>query len=254
MRTFLAIAAALVCLSAHAAGLGPQVAVFPSGPAIPENLLRISIQFAQSPGGEVLAHLALRRADGQTMEHPFYPQPLWSPDGHRLTLLLDPARVKLGLAAHQRFGRALQQGEHVALLLNGKPIKQWRVTAEDDASPMPKRWHLGRIVPGSRKPLQVTFTYPIDVQSKDLIAVADSQGQRVQGVTELVDHEMRWRFTPSRPWATGNYQLVVNGGLEDSAGNSATQAFEYREPLAGISDHRDIRLPLASVDPALHAR
>lgn len=248
MRPIAAVAALLLCLSAGTAAATDVTAVFPSGPEVPENLLRISIQFDQAPGGAALDHLALRLANGGILQHAFYPQPLWSPDGRRLTVLLDPARVKLGLAAHRRFGRPLHRGECVDLLLHGNTIKHWCVTAENDVSPTPARWHRGSIVPGSEQPLQVEFGVPIDVQSKELIAVADPLGRRVGGASELVDHETRWRFTPDRPWGKGPYQLVVSGALEDAAGNSVTQTFEYRKPLAGIEDHRDIRLPLISRD------
>lgn len=76
---------------AVAAQLVP-VAVQPSGPEVPANLLRISLVFAQPVGEQVLPRLELRQANGNVIDKPFFEQELWSPSGKILTVLLHPGR------------------------------------------------------------------------------------------------------------------------------------------------------------------
>src|SRR5262245_8015553 len=92
-----------------AAGTPRVVAVGPSGLAVPENLLRISIRFDVAPEGQVLRHLSLATVDGRPLHEPFLDQELWSPDGRVLTLLLHPGRVKTGLIAHEQLGAILEE-------------------------------------------------------------------------------------------------------------------------------------------------
>src|SRR5262245_34918027 len=80
-----------------ATGTPRVVTVSPSGPCVPENLLRISIRFDTAPEGEVLRRLSLANQEGRSLRAPFLDQELWSPDGRVLTVLLHPARVKSGL-------------------------------------------------------------------------------------------------------------------------------------------------------------
>src|SRR5262245_30788542 len=80
-----------------AAGTPRVVAVSPSGRAVPENLLRISIRFDAAPEGQVLRRLSLATRDGRPLHEPFLDQELWSPDGRVLTVLLHPGRVQSGL-------------------------------------------------------------------------------------------------------------------------------------------------------------
>ncbi len=38
--------------------------------------------------------------------------------------------------------------------------------------------------------------------------------------------ERSWRLVPAEPWQAGPYELVVDGILEDLAGNSLTRVFD----------------------------
>src|SRR5262249_33729143 len=99
------------CVTMAAAGTPRVVAVSPSGLAVPENLLRISIRFDAAPEGQVLRRLSLASEDGRPLHEPFLDQELWSPDGRVLTVLLHPGRVKTGLIAHEQLGAILAEGE-----------------------------------------------------------------------------------------------------------------------------------------------
>ena len=98
-----------------------QIEIYPSASEFPSNLLRIYLYFpypVRSPN--ILEHVSLRDSEGRVIDGVFLPTryDLWSPDRRRLTLLLDPGRVKTGLRAHKTRGRALIPGEMDSLLVN----------------------------------------------------------------------------------------------------------------------------------------
>ena len=50
--------------------------------------------------------------------------------------------------------------------------------------------------------------------------------QSIAGTVSTAKQETEWRFTPSEPWKAGSYQLDVNAGIEDLAGNHVGAAFD----------------------------
>jgi len=120
-----------------AALLAAVLAVYPSGQAVPETLLRVTIVFDRPQETARPGTVALRRENGSAIAHPFADPPLWSPDGARLTLLLDPSRQKLGLRRHERLGFVLRAGERVTLTVDGVPRRRY--------VPVPRR----RVPPGA---------------------------------------------------------------------------------------------------------
>jgi hypothetical protein len=72
------------------------IGVYPSAPVIPENLLKLYIEFsAPMARGEAWHHLRLRKDDGSAVDLPFLEidQELWDAEGKRLTVLFDPGRI-----------------------------------------------------------------------------------------------------------------------------------------------------------------
>ncbi|HAA19186.1 MAG TPA: hypothetical protein DCP28_10590, partial [Cytophagales bacterium] len=92
----------------------PEVlAVYPSADTLPENLLRMYVEFAtpmKTTGN--LSRIQLKDAQGQVLNGVLFDNvyELWDPDQRQLTLLFDPGRVKTGLQAHDALGRALTPG------------------------------------------------------------------------------------------------------------------------------------------------
>lgn len=220
--------AASVPASAAPAADAPLVR--PSGPAVPANLLRLSLRFDRPPAGPVLPRLSLLRADGRPIEAPFLEQELWSPDGRTLTVLLHPGRVKTGLAARDRLGPLLVEGDVVSLALDGRPLRRWHVAAPDEQGPSPASWILSSVRAGTRRPLVVTLDGPLDALDAGYVAVADAQGRRVPGQARLSDGEGTWTFTPAAPWRAGAHALRVRGTLEDASGNRLGGRFETPGP------------------------
>ncbi|PTR33936.1 hypothetical protein C8J98_102123 [Luteibacter sp. OK325] len=235
------IAAMLVAaLDAALAGAAtPQaVVVRPSGPEVPANLLRISIEFTAPVEGPVLGRIGLRHTDGRVIEAPFLQQELWSPDSRVLTILMHPGRVKTGLNAREQLGPILVAGEKVVLTLDGQPVKQWNVGPEDRNGPVASAWKLSPVRPDSREPLVVALDGPIDGRDADYLAVVDMENHLVDGQASLKDGERTWAFTPATPWRTAPYRLMVRGTLEDSSGNRLNGHFETSigNPAAPASD------------------
>ena len=223
-----ALAFAVVLFAVSPAVFGEAPRVYPSGDEIPENLLRCSISFAAPAAPGVLERLVLRAADGALVAQPFLEQELWSPDGKTLTLLLHPGRVKSGLRAHDEAGRALHSGDHVTLLLDGEPLKTWRVGPARMAAPDPRRWSVHAPRTGSRDAVIVTLDAPIDAQAVGYIAVVSAHGEKVQGRATLAPGEGVWRFSPETPWAEGQYRLLMHPRLEDPQGNALRNRFEQK--------------------------
>jgi hypothetical protein len=222
-----AVLAAMVGAVSHAAQPAPRVVlVQPSAASVPANLLRFSIEFAAPFEGPALPRVSLLRADGTPIEEPFLQQELWSPSGRVLTVMMHPGRVKSGLVAREQWGAILAPGDEVALALDGRPLKRWKVGAPDTDGPDASAWKLSPVRAATRQALIVALDGPIDGRDADYLAIADANGRAVEGSARLTDGERTWTFVPAKPWRAGAYRLMARGTLEDPAGNRLGGHFE----------------------------
>ena len=215
-------------------------AVYPTGPVLPENQLKLYLHFsAPMSRGEAVRRIRLRRASGAEVREPFLEidEELWDPEGRRLTLLFDPGRIKRGLLSREEAGGALIPGERYSLIIDGgwpdafgQPLArafQHDFTAGPaDRTPLrPKQWRI--TAPTSAQPLIIDFGEAVDsALAVRLIRVLDSGERPVAGSALLERHESRFSFRPSRPWLPGTYTIEVNPLLEDVAGNWVNRAFD----------------------------
>ena len=106
----------------------------PSGATVPENLLRLYIEFSAPMGlAGGLPYIRLQDAKGREVIDPFVPldQPLWNAARTRYTLLFDPGRVKRGILPNSRMGRPLRAGRTYTLEIDAAwPDAQGRPLAE----------------------------------------------------------------------------------------------------------------------------
>jgi hypothetical protein len=235
---------------------GPRVvAAFPSGAVVPANLLRIYLHFSRPMSRRRTAD-AVRLLDdaGGAVDQAFLDvgDGLWDPAGRRLTLLLQPGRIKRGLALHRSRGLALRPGHRYRLIVStaaededgvrmAEPwSKELRVAAEDRRSPDPRRWALAPPPPGGRQALVVRVDKPLDEPLlARLLRVEDAAGRPVPGLASVEAEETRWRFVPRDPWREGDYVLRIGADLEDPAGNRPTRLFE--EPAAADGRRAETR-------------
>ncbi len=214
----------------------------PSASVLPENLLKFYLHFsAPMSRGQIYDHIHLRNARGQDVELPFLEihEELWNPDMTRLTLFLDPGRIKRGVKPLEEIGPSLEQGKEYALVIDpdwqdgkGRPlrsgfIKRFRVAAPDREPPDPNRWRV--LAPGarSRSALRLRMGEALDAAlALRLFQVTDSAGAPVSGSASLHRAEQEWRFIPDRPWVPGIYRLVIPSRIEDLAGNNIDKPFD----------------------------
>lgn len=216
---------------------------YPSRDSLPENLLRMYIQFSQpmkTTGN--LERIKIIDEEGNKVSHAIFNNvyELWNDDQTQLTLLFDPARVKTGLNANERYGRALRAGHSYIMVvedledvhgevLDGKFQKTIHAIEEDREAPDMDRWSLDIPEAQSLAPLIVQFPDMIDHLSL-LTRLSLIKGDKtlVQGNVTLNEYETAWIFTPQNPWVQGTYVLQANARLEDPAGNNLNGLFDHK--------------------------
>ena len=215
--------------------------VYPSGDAVPENLLRMYIEFSGPMGRPTgIPHMKLLGPDGREIEGAFLPldYEFWDRAHTRFTAFLDPGRVKSGILPNKQMGRALDAGRTVTLVISpdwrdehGLPLKNEFRRVFTVAPPVlkpldPRAWRIEPPAAGSRNALVVTFPKPLDHGllmralgvTRDAVAIA--------GDVTVEDAETRWLFTPRETWRAGRSNLLALDTLEDVAGNQIGKAFE----------------------------
>ncbi len=221
----------------------PRVtAIFPTSNDLPANLLRFHVVFSNPmQRGAARANIALLRADGAPAADVLYNAPveLWDRSMQRLTLLLDPGRLKRGVGPNRALGPPLVIGQYYALVvgagmedasgsvLSGAVHKRFRVV---DAIRTPlaiDRWHLAPVAAGTLDKLMLTFPAPLDwALLAHAITVETPCGCRIDGNVTAEAEETRWVFAPNAPWAAGACHLRVAPCLEDLCGNTRNAPFD----------------------------
>jgi hypothetical protein len=197
-------------------------------------------------GGNIYEHIHLRDETGRDVELPFLEidEELWDREMKRLTLFIDPGRIKREVKPLVDIGPALVAGKRFTLAIDsawkdaaGQPLKQpgekkFSVTPPDRTPPDPKRWKVKGPPAGTREPLQVEFPEPMEhALALRLITLAGIAGQN-----RLDEAGTRWTFTPDKAWPAGKHRLVAQPEIEDLAGNSIAKPFEV--DIAGTVDEK----------------
>ena len=108
--------------------------VFPTAAEVPENQLRMYVQFSAPMGSKGgLDYVHLLDENGKEVKDPFLPldAEFWNDDRTRYTVFFDPGRQKRGIAPIADMGRSLTAGKSYTLVIdaewrdgNGLPLKQ----------------------------------------------------------------------------------------------------------------------------------
>jgi hypothetical protein len=214
----------------------------PTATEVPRNLLRFYILFsAPMSEGCAAGHVRLVDDAGETMLGALLPteHELWDGSRRRLTVLLDPARIKRGLVTHRQTGYPLQSGRSFRLVVDdgfrdalGIPLRaqaerRYEVGDEERRRVDPDGWVLTDLRASTMQPLHVAFDRSLD---HGLLArclrVVGPDGGPVDGTPEIGPQERSWQLVPRQPWAPASHQLVVDPILEDLAGNSVSRVFD----------------------------
>jgi hypothetical protein len=241
------------------------VAVHPTAAEVPENLLRLSVTFS-APMDEGSAAGAVHLVDsaGDDIPHALLPMPpeLWDRPRRRLTLLLEPGRIKRGLVPNAALGAPLEHRTEFALVVDaairdaegvalaGGARRAYRVGPPVRARVDPALWRVSWPAPGSRDALAVRFDRPLDAAlALRCVTVIDEDGRAVLGRSALDDGDVRWTFVADAPWPAGRVELRIDAALEDLAGNSVRRVFDRdldRDADAPIAVDRVILTPAGS--------
>jgi hypothetical protein len=216
--------------------------VFPSADVLPENQLKFYVQFsAPMSRGRTYEHVHIRDAAGRVIELPFLEleEELWDPTMTRLTLLIDPGRIKRGVKPLVDIGPVFEVGRIYSLTIGGacrdaedRPLrtvfeKKFRIGPADRIGLDPARWKIIAPSAGTRAPLAVAFDESLDhALALRMIRVVQADGAELDGEVTLGPREETWRFVPDRAWRGGAYLLVVPTTIEDLAGNNVGKAFD----------------------------
>jgi hypothetical protein len=228
----------------------------PTAAEVPCNLLRLYVWFsAPMSEGCAAVYVRLARDDGGPITGALLPteHELWDASRRRLTVLLDPARIKRGLVGHQEAGYPLRAGEPFRLIVGsgfrdarGLPLRapaqrRYHVGGEERRHVDPGTWVLTVPPAGTSEPLRVTFDRPLDHGLLTRCLRESGPGdQPVDGTVRIGHGEQSWQLAPHQAWGPGSHQLIVDPVLEDLAGNSVSRVFD-----------RDLTRPEDQPRPAL---
>jgi hypothetical protein len=216
--------------------------IHPTIGVVPRNLLRFYVTFsAPMSEGWAAPCISLVDAAGQTMIGALLPteHELLDAERRRLTVLLDPARIKRGLPAHLQSGYALERGGSFQLVIDvgfqdarGLPLaapaaRRYDVGADVRRHVEPAQWRLRAPSERTVEPLDVTFDRPLDqALLARCLRVVGPDGEPVAGHAAVGVGARSWRLEPFGPWRGGTHRLMVDPTLEDLAGNSLRRLFD----------------------------
>ncbi|WP_420861889.1 Ig-like domain-containing protein [Algirhabdus cladophorae] len=218
-------------------------AVYPSGPVVPENTLRFYIHFSTPMQPHLSTQfIKLLDANGQedTAALMTFKQELWSQDRRRLTLLMDPGRIKRGVAQNRTLGPALQEAKQYTITIDaGWPNTMGRKTAlrhhhkfQVGAAlrqlPDTSLWTIQAPHSDTVDPLIIQFDRPFDhAQAQTDIAVTTQNGTALEGTVTLAPDQTQWQFVPVQKWTASPIHLRINARLEDVAGNNFRELLDH---------------------------
>jgi hypothetical protein len=233
-------AAFTITAAEHAAAR--VAAVEPRVDRLPANLLRFHIHFsAPMAQGNVYRHMSVARADGSLVPSPFLnlSLELWDREQKRLTVLLDPGRIKRGVGPNLEAGPPLIEGETYTLRVGpglrdarGRVLtdafeKTFVAVAPESERLDPRHWTIMTPNRGSREPLRVETAVHIDSGAfGGAIRIVTDKGEKVAGTASPLPDAPAWQFIPDRDWRPGRYRVVVGAEVEDISGNSVQSAFD----------------------------
>ncbi|WP_405588231.1 hypothetical protein [Streptomyces sp. NBC_01190] len=224
------------------------IRVSPQAEVLPANTLRFYLRFPRPAEAHFdRDHLWLLDGEEQVVRDPFLvlPYELWSVDGRRLTVLMEPGRIKRGLGADPSHEPALVVGRTYSLVVTalgqtarhtfhvGDPVLE----AVDET-----HWRLVPPAAGSLDPLVVHFDRVMDAAlCEDEIGVLAPSGEVVGTRVSLAPGGTAARLMPSHPWRAGKHRLVASERLEDVCGNRLGEALDHDlgaggPPRAGLID------------------
>lgn len=237
--------------------------VYPSSDVLPENVLRFYVHFSVPMTPHMASDFVhLRDIAGVADRAAFmrFKQELWNEDRTRLTILIDPGRIKRGVATNLDLGPALVEGGHYLLAVDaGWPsadgssvlpsfAKSFRVAEALRERPDVAQWTWRPPRAGTLDAFRIDFDRPFDRHLlSDALRVVGGDGQDIVGASQVGNHETSWSFIPDEPWADDTPRFVADDVLEDIAGNNLRELLDREISFDGEGGVGELQ---AGVSPA----
>jgi hypothetical protein len=219
-------------LMSHA--LPRPVAIWPAASSLPANVLRFYVEFSSPAEADFeRENLSVRTASGEQVQDAFLilNEELWSADGRRLTIFMEPGRIKRGMGATTEHEPALVAGGSYRLEVStagGVLVKEFEVLPAVTKPIAEGEWALSVPAAGSRQPLSIAFGRVMDnAILDDEFDIRDPDGERVKGVRQLLDGRT-FRLMPDSSWKLGPHKLLASLFLEDVCGNRVGEALDHK--------------------------
>jgi hypothetical protein len=221
-----------------------QIRISPEAKVLPANTLRFYIYFSR-PGEAHFYRDGLRLIDeeGRVVPAPFLvlSQELWSYDGSRLTVLMEPGRIKRGMGEDPSHEPAFVVGRKYSLVITalGETARHtFRISDPILEAIDETAWRIVSPKVGSFDPAIVHFDRVMDAAlCEDEIRIMTSSGEIVQTRASLLPNGTTMEFIPKRPWSEEEYSLIVSDCFEDVCGNRLGEALDH--DLGAIERPRD---------------
>jgi hypothetical protein len=222
----------------------PEIlAIYPSTDTVPENLLKVYLQFSEpmQEVGHVLDFIKVIDETEGVEKKVFLEMEseLWNRKHDLLTLWLDPGRIKTDLIPNRKLGLPILNGHIYSMHIDsnwrsakGRQMKRsfsksLVVTQGDYKKPTIKDWKLNIPNANSREALTLLFSEPMDaVLSVETISIYDNSQNLVTGSIIISEGEKEMSFTPRNKWKTGDYKIYIKSIFEDLAGNNLNRLFD----------------------------
>jgi hypothetical protein len=215
--------------------LPPRVTqIYPKTDTLPANFLKFYIKFDQ-PMTSLSPYESIRlEQDGRKIDRAFLETtpPLWNEDRTRLTLWIEPGRIKSDLGPNQKLGAVLQEGQSYQLVisqsltsaqgqeLKSDYVKSFYATAPDTVSPSIDTWRIRLPERNTKDTLVIDTLEPMDQSVFDYFEVIGMPGN----IQQMDDR--RILFIPDLRWTEDSYTIRVKSISEDLAGNNFNRRFE----------------------------
>ena len=214
-------------------------AIYPTTATVPENLLKMYFQFSKpmQEVGNALDYITIINTKTGDTTDVFLElnTELWNNDHTRLTLWLDPGRIKTDLIPNKERGLPIINGNEYKLIVDSNWLdaqgnalvngyeKIFSVLDRDPIKPSIDDWEI--LVNPDVFTLHFKESMDAALASK-AFQIKTLNDEVVLGEFELINKEKTLKFLPEYPFALGEYTLIVDSKLEDLAGNNLNHPFD----------------------------
>lgn len=219
------------------------ITIFPTRDTVPENLLKMYFIFSspmQKVGNASNFISVFNETEQQEVELFLnLEKDLWNKEHTRLTLWLDPGRIKTGLIPNKLKGLPLKQGHSYTITVSGKwksamgiPLpknytKRIVVVKRDNQIPDILNWELSVPAANSKEALNIKFDKSMDaILAKESLRILYQGEIPVEGDYVLGKHERSILFKPVYTWNKGTYEIISQSIIEDLSGNNMKRLFD----------------------------